>query len=139
MTQQKPVRILKINCRKSHQISWNSDGLLKSYNAKYTKEGVCIPLREIQSPFFFCIFRTTRNFLIKFCSSDPSLNINILRSIYLKFKTCAHAQIPITHYYVLFTISGHMNLKLTLGIHFDKWSWAMILSTWSSDFFHKCL
>ena len=27
-----------------------------------------------------------------------------------------------------------MNLKLTLCIIFDKWSWLMILSTWSRDF-----
>ena len=28
-------------------------------------------------------------------------------------------------------ISWHdMNLKLTLGIRFDKWGWSMILSTW---------
>ena len=65
LTQQKPVRILKINCRKSHQISWNSDGLLKSYNAKYTKEGVCIPLREIQSPFFFLYLQNDQEFFDK--------------------------------------------------------------------------
>ena len=35
-------------------------------------------------------------------------------------------------------ISWHdMNLKLTLGLQFDKWSWSMNLSTWSRDFFYK--
>ena len=40
---------------------------------------------EMQSTFFY-IFRTDWNFLMKFCSSDPSFNRNILRSLYLKFK-----------------------------------------------------
>ena len=35
-------------------------------------------------------------------------------------------------------ISWHdMNLKFTLGLQFDKWSWSMNLSTWSRDFFYK--
>ena len=35
-------------------------------------------------------------------------------------------------------ISWHdMNFKLTLRIHFEKWNWSMILSTWSRDFFWK--
>ena len=49
------------------------------------------------------IFRTDWDFFIKFCSSDPSFNRNILRSLYLKFKTSAHVHIIITYYYVLFT------------------------------------
>ena len=52
---------------------------------------------------FVYIFRTGWNFLIKIWSSNLSYNRNILRSLYLKFKTSAHAQITITHYYVLFT------------------------------------
>ena len=43
------------------------------------------------------------NFLIQFCSSDPSSNRNILRSLYLKFETSARKQTAITHYYVLLT------------------------------------
>ena len=43
------------------------------------------------------------NLLIKFYSFDPSFDRIILRSLYLKFKTSAHAQITITHHYVLFT------------------------------------
>ena len=39
---------------------------------------------EMQSVFFY-IFRMGWNFLIKFCSSDPSFNRNILSSLYLKF------------------------------------------------------
>ena len=52
---------------------------------------------------FVYIFRTGWNFLIQICSSNLSYNRNILRSLYLKFKTSAHAQITKTHYYVLFT------------------------------------
>ena len=52
----------------------------------------------------FCLFLQNRlEFFIKFCSSDPSFNRNILRSLYLKFKTSAHLDIIITYYYVLFT------------------------------------
>ena len=48
-------------------------------------------------------------FLIRLCSFDPSLldfkyfNGNTLRSLYFKFKSAAHAQIAITHNYVLLT------------------------------------
>ena len=52
---------------------------------------------------FVDIFRTYWTFLIKFCSSDPSFNRNILRSQYLKFQTSAHVHIAITYVYVLFT------------------------------------
>ena len=72
---------------------------------------------------FVHIFRKDWNFLTKFGSSDPSYNWTILTLLYLKFETFAHAQITIVHYYVLFT-----------KILFDKWSWSMILSTWSRDF-----
>ena len=34
---------------------------------------------------------------------------------------------------------NNMNLKLTLGILSDKLRWSMILSTWSRDFFWKCI
>ena len=86
---------------------------------------------EIQSAFFY-IFRADWNFQIKFCSVDPSFNRNILRSLYLKFKASAHVQTAIAHCYVIFTnfLTWHV-WKLTLGINFDKWSWTMILSTWS--------
>ena len=53
--------------------------------------------------YFVYIFRTGWNFLIKFRSSDPSFNRNILRFLYLKFKTSAHAHIAIAYYYALFT------------------------------------
>ena len=56
-----------------------------------------------RSLHFLYIFGTDWNFLIKFCSSDPSFNRDILRSLYLKFQTSAHAHIAITYYYVLFT------------------------------------
>ena len=42
------------------------------------------------SLYFVYIFRTGWNSLIKFCSSDHSYSRNILRSLYLKFKTSAH-------------------------------------------------
>ena len=67
------------------------------------------------SLYFVYIFRTGRNFLIKLCSSDPSLSINILRSLYLKFKTSAHAHIANTYYYDDLEISWHeMNFKFSL-------------------------
>ena len=56
----------------------------------------------ISSLHFVYIFRKDWNFLTKLCSSDPSFNRNILRSLYLKFKTSADAQIAMTYYYVLF-------------------------------------
>ena len=62
-----------------------------------------IPLRGKFSLHIVYIFRTGWNFLIQFCYSNPSYNRNIVRSLYLKFKIFAHAQITITHYYVLFT------------------------------------
>ena len=90
---------------------------------------------EIQSAFCL-IFRTDWNFLIKFCSFHPSFNRNILRSIYLNFKTSAHTQIAITPTTCYLQTSWHdMNLKLTLGIHFVKWSWSMISLIWPRDFF----
>ena len=63
--------------------------------------------------------------------SDPSFNRSILTLLYLKFGTYAH-QLFITTYYL--QISWHdMNLKLTLRIRFAKWSWSMILLTWSRN------
>ena len=67
-----------------------------------TDGGCAFRFVEIQSEMFY-IFRTDWNFLIKFCSSDPSFYRNISRSLHLKLKTSAHAQIAITYYYVLFT------------------------------------
>ena len=61
----------------------------------------CIPLRGNSVCILPIYSEQIGIFLIKFCSSDPSFNINIFRSLYLKFKTSAHAQIAITHYYVL--------------------------------------
>ena len=52
---------------------------------------------------FFYVFRTDWNFSMKFCSSDPSFNRNILRLLYLKFKPSVYAHIAITYYFVLFT------------------------------------
>ena len=52
---------------------------------------------------FVYIFRTDWNFLIKFCSFDPSLNRNIYLNLYLKFKTSACAQTAVIHYYVKLT------------------------------------
>ena len=51
---------------------------------------------------FVYIFSTNWNFLIQFCRSDLSFNKNILRSLNLKFKASAHAQITISHSCVLF-------------------------------------
>ena len=55
------------------------------------------------SVHFVYIFGMDWGFAIKFGSSDPSFNRNILRSLYLKFKASAHAESTTTHYYVLFT------------------------------------
>ena len=70
---------------------------------------------EIQS--VFCLYlQNGFNFLIKLCSSDPSFNRNILRALYLKFKTSALAHIAIAYYYALFTnfLTWHEFLKLPL-------------------------
>ena len=68
-------------------------------------------------------------FLIKFCSSDQSFNRNILRSLYFKFRTSAHAQITISCYYVLMEYFWTWyEFKTYIGIHFDKWSCSKILS-----------
>ena len=61
-----------------------------------------IPLRG-NAVYIFYNFRTDWNFLMKFCSFDPSFNRNILRSLYLKFKPSVHAHITITYHFVLFT------------------------------------
>ena len=68
---------------------------LKEHTVHYTswKDGL----------YFACIFRTGWNFLIKFCSSDPSFNRNNSKFLYLKFKTSAHAHTKIAYYYALFT------------------------------------
>ena len=88
--------------------------------------------------YFVYLFRTDRNFLSNFCSSDPSFARNILRPLYLKFKKSTHAQMTVASYYL--QISWHdMNLKLTWGMHFDKLNWLMILSAWLCDFFKKCI
>ena len=55
------------------------------------------------SLYFVYIFRTGWNFLLKFCSSHPSFSRNILRSLYLNFKTSAYTHIAISYYYALFT------------------------------------
>ena len=57
---------------------------------------------EIQSAFVY-ISRKDWIFQFKFCRSDPSFNRNILRPLYLEFKTSAHVHIAITYYFVLFT------------------------------------
>ena len=44
-------------------------------------------------PIFVHIFIPDWNFLTKFCSSDLSFNRNILKSLYLKSETSAHAQL----------------------------------------------
>ena len=57
---------------------------------------------EMQATCFY-IFKRDWNFLLKLCSSDPSFNRSILRSLYSKFKPSAHAHIAITYHFVLFT------------------------------------
>ena len=88
------------------------------------------------SLYFVYIFRMCWNFLIKFCSSDPSFDRNILRFLYLKFKTSAHAHITIAYYYALFTnfLRWYEFLKLLLVYILNKRSWSMVLLTWSCDF-----
>ena len=55
------------------------------------------------SPHFVYIARTYWDFSFKFCSSDQVSIETFLRSLYVKFKTSAHAHIAITHYFILFT------------------------------------
>ena len=71
--------------------------------------GVCIPLRG-NIPLrggAVCILFISSGwvgiFLIEFCSSDPSFDGGVLGSLYLEFKTSAHAHIAIACYYALFT------------------------------------
>ena len=65
-------------------------GSVHSTLRKYSTSWKC-------SLHFVDIFRADWKFLIKFCSSDPSFNRNILRFQHLKFQTCAHAHIAITY------------------------------------------
>ena len=57
--------------------------------------------------------------------------------LHLEFKIPAHAQIAFIYYYLLFTnfLTLYEFKTITLRILFDKWSWSMILLTWSHDFF----
>ena len=87
--QKTPYHLLPFKSRASTIISFS---LIQTFNPLKAGGG------GVHSVY---IFRTDCNFLIEFCSSDPSLNRNILRSSHLKFKKSAHAQI-ITHYWVLF-------------------------------------
>ena len=79
---------------------------------------------------FIYILRTDWNFLMEFCGSDLSFNINILSFIFLKFKTSAHAQIAITHYQVLFTnLLTWYEIETYIWDRFWSVKWSMILST----------
>ena len=70
---------------------------------------------------FVYIFRADWNFLIKFCSFDPSLNRNIYLNLYLKFKTSAYAETAVTHYYVLLT--NFLTLYWIWNLH---WGYVLI-------------
>ena len=48
------------------------------------------------------------------------------------------SQLLVAIYYLQISWYG-MNLKLILGIFCNKRSWSMILSSWSCDFFWKCV
>ena len=93
---------------------------------------------EIQSEF--CpYFQNGLEFWTKFGSYDPSFSRNILTFLYLKFETSPLAQIEVIHYYILFTsFLTWYEFETYIGILFDKWSWAIILSIWSRDFSQKC-
>ena len=58
---------------------------------------------EIQSAFCSYLENELKLLKIKFRSSNPGLNRDILRSLYLKCETFALAQITITTHYILFT------------------------------------
>ena len=49
------------------------------------------------------IFRKGWNFLTKFGSNDSSFSRGTVTLLYLKYKISSHAQIPVIHYYILFT------------------------------------
>ena len=95
------------------------DPLVHSTLWKYSTSWKC-------SLHFVYVFRTDWNFLTKFCISDPSFSRNILSSLYLKFKTSAHAYIVITNYYVLFT-------------NFLRWSefWGYIMENEVGQWFYQ--
>ena len=71
--------------------------------------------------YFVYIFIVDWNFLIKFCSSDPSFIGNILTSIYLKFKIYAHAQV--CHYSFIHTIYKFHGMVLAGNSH---WGYLLI-------------
>ena len=56
-----------------------------------------------------CILLTSSErielFFTKLGSSDSSFNWTILKLLYLKFETSAHARIAVIHYYIFFTSS----------------------------------
>ena len=64
---------------------------------------LCIPLRGNAVCILFIFSERSGIFWIKFCNSDPSFNKNILRFLYLKFKTSDPTHIAITYYFTWFT------------------------------------
>ena len=75
---------------------------------------------EIRSDFVY-IFIADWNFLTKFGSSDPSLNRNILTSLYLKSEACARAQLR--DYLFIHTMYNYHDMMLVGNLH---WGYLLI-------------
>ena len=92
---------------------------------EFSIRGVVHSTSWIFSLYFVYIFKTDWKLLFKFSSSDSSFDRIILRSLFLKFKTSAHAQIAIYHYYVLFT-------NYLPWYEFETWGYILInkVSNW---------
>ena len=84
----------------------------------------------------FLYLQINLNFITKFWSFDSSFSWKILTTLYLKFEMSTHTQITHTHLQTVYKFSWHdMKLELTFGVLFDKWSWSVVFTTWSRDFF----
>ena len=94
-----------------------------------------IPLRG-NSVWIFLYLQINLNFITMFWSFDSSFSWNILTTLYLKFEMSTHAHITYTRLQTVYKFSWHdMKLELTFGVLFDKWSWSVVFTTWSRDFF----
>ena len=76
---------------------WKFFNIIKGIFEQFCFVELCIPLRGDS------VCERIGIFFIKLCRSDLSFSRKILTFLYLKFKTSAHAQIAINHYYVFLT------------------------------------
>ena len=83
---------------------------------------LCIPLRGNAVCNLFIFSYCTANVLTKFCNSDPSFNINILTSLYLKSELLPMRNHAITRLYILYTnFTTWCLLETYIEDTIDKW------------------